>query len=151
MTTVYDVPAEPLIERAAKKLKETKAVSTPEWAAFVRTGAHTEKPPEHPDWWFVRSAAVLRKIYLQGPIGTERLAAEFGGKRDRGSSPYHAVKGSRKVIRAILQQLQESGLVENVDGAKGRRVTSKGMSLLDNAAHDIRKDIEAKVPELAKY
>ena len=148
MTTVYDVPAEPLIRAAAGKLKSEKAVEPPVWAAFVTTGIHAEKPPVEADWWHTRAAAVLRKVYLMGPIGTERLRAEYGGPRDRGSKPNRAKRGSGSVIREALQQLEAAGLVENVKG-EGRRVTAKGRSLLDNTAHDVRKTLE--VPGLQKY
>jgi len=148
MTTVYDVPADPLIRSVAGKLKDEKAVQPPAWAPFVTTGIHAEKPPVEADWWHVRTAAVLRKVYVMGPIGTERLRAEFGGSRDRGAKPNRAKKGSGSVIREALQQLEKAGLVENVKG-EGRRVSARGRSLLDNTAHDVRKTVE--VAGLEKY
>lgn len=148
MTTVYDVPADPLIRGAAEKLKAETAIAPPAWAAFVTTGIHTHKPPVEADWWHVRAAAVLRKVYVLGPIGTERLRSEFGGFRDRGSKPNRATKGSGSVIRESLQQLEKAGLVENVKG-EGRRVSAKGRSLLDNTAHEVRKTLE--IPGLEKY
>jgi small subunit ribosomal protein S19e len=27
----------------------------------------------NPDWWFVRAASMLRKLYLRGPIGVSRM------------------------------------------------------------------------------
>ncbi len=148
MTTVYDVPAEPLIKSVAAKLKSESAIAQPEWGAFVTTGIHTEKPPVDVDWWQIRAAAVLRKVYVLGPIGTERLRAEFGGPRDRGSKPNRAKKGSGSVIRESLQQLEKAGFVENVKG-EGRRVSGKGRSILDNSAHEVRKTLE--VAGLEKY
>jgi small subunit ribosomal protein S19e len=151
VTTVYDVPADPLIRHAAAKLKDVQQVQAPDWATYARTGAHTQKAPDDPAWWHVRAAAVLRKVYTLGPIGVERLSSEFGGKRDRGSAPYHAVKGSRSVTRTLLQQLEEAGLVTGAENRKGRQITGAGKKLLDNAAHDVRKDATVKVPALAKY
>lgn len=148
MTTVYDVPAEPLIRAAAGKLKGEAAMTPPEWAPYVTTGIHTEKPPVDADWWHVRAAAVLRKVYLMGPIGTERLRSEFGGARNRGVKPNRAKQGSGSVIREALQQLEKGGFVENVKG-EGRRVSAKGRSLLDNTAHEVRKTLD--VPGLEKY
>ena len=150
MTTVYDVPATPLIQHVAEKLKGEKAMQPPAWAPFVTTGIHAEKPPVEADWWHTRAAAVLRKVYVMGPIGTERLRSEFGGSRDRGSKPNRAKKGSGSVIRESLQQLEKAGLVENVKG-EGRRVSAKGRSLLDNAAHEVRQTIQVNIAGLAKY
>lgn len=148
MTTVYDVPADPLIRKAADKLKAEKAIQPPQWAAFVTTGIHCEKPPVETDWWHTRAAAVLRKVYVMGPVGTERLRSEFGGARDRGAKPNRAKKGSGSVIRESLQQLEKAGLVENVKG-EGRRVSAKGRSFLDNAAHEVRQTLE--IAGLEKY
>ena len=150
MTTVYDVPATPLIKAVAEKLKAEKAVTPPAWAPFVTTGIHSEKPPVEADWWHVRAAAVLRKVYVMGPVGTERLRSEFGGARDRGSKPNRAKKGSGSIVRESLQQLEKAGLLEAVKG-EGRRVSAKGRSLLDNAAHEVRKTLEPTIAGLAKY
>ena len=148
MTTVYDVPATPLIQQVAAKLKGENAIQPPQWAPFVTTGIHAEKPPVEADWWHTRAAAVLRKVYVMGPIGTERLRAEFGGSRDRGSKPNRAKAGSGSIVRECLQQLEKAGFVENVKG-EGRRVSAKGRSLLDNSAHEVRQTLA--IPGLAKY
>jgi small subunit ribosomal protein S19e len=150
MTTVYDVPPNLLIERLEKKLKSEAGLKPPDWATFVKTGTHKEKAPVQPDWWYSRLAAILRKTYLYGPIGSSRLAAEFGGKKDRGSAPYIAVRGSRSIARTCLRQLQENGLIESKDH-KGRVVTPKGRKLLDNLAHEILLELTKEKSELKKY
>jgi small subunit ribosomal protein S19e len=139
MTTAYDVPAESLIKNVAVKLKKEFKLEPPEWAMWVKTGAHKERPPEDNDWWFVRTASILRKIYLRGPIGVSRLRGMYGGKRDKGVKPYRHMKGSGSIVRKALQQLEKAGLVEAVEG-KGRRVTSQGQSVLDNVAYEIAKE-----------
>jgi small subunit ribosomal protein S19e len=136
MVTVYDVPSEKLIAKAAGKLKEINGITPPEWADFVKTGRHTEKAPTQVDWWYTRAASVLRKVYTKGPIGTSRLAAEYGGFADRGSRPNHAVKGSRSIARKCLMQLESSGLVAK-DKNNGRIVTAKGQALLDAVAKEV--------------
>lgn len=151
MTTVYDVPAKPLIDRIASDLEDEDAVEPPEWAPFVRTGAHKERPPEEQGWWFTRTAAVLRKVYIEGPIGVERLASHYGGKRRADVSPHHAVKGSRNILRTVLQQLEEVGYLEQNDQEGGRQVTPEGQSYLDNLSHDVQQDLVDDHPELAKY
>ena len=65
MTTAYDVTADTLINRMATELKSIPEILPPDWAPFVKTGVSRELPPENPDWWYIRSAAVLRKyIYV---------------------------------------------------------------------------------------
>lgn len=136
MVTVYDVPPEKLILKTAAQLKQIDTIKVPDWAEFVKTGRHTEKAPAQPDWWFTRSASVLRKVYLKGPIGTSRLSAEYGGFADRGSKPNRAVKGSRAIARRCLIQLEQSGLIAK-DKKNGRVITPKGQALLDKMAKEV--------------
>ena len=136
MTTAYDVPAEQLIKKIADKLKEELKISPPEWSKWVKTGVHKERHPDNPDWWHIRAAAILRKVYMRGPIGVERLRALFGGKRDRLIKPYKSRKGSGSIVRKALHQLEEVELIATVEG-KGRTVTPKGQSTVDNIAHEI--------------
>ena len=116
MVNVYDVPAQQLIVRVAEKLKDDGKIRSPEWSNYVKTGVHKEKAPTQNDWWYFRVAALLRKVYVKGPIGVSRLSAEFGGKVDRGSKPYRARQGGRAITRTALKQLEEIGLVANEKG-----------------------------------
>jgi small subunit ribosomal protein S19e len=136
MVTVYDVPSDKLIENVSQKLKDSGSVNPPEWADFAKTGVHTEKAPMQADWWYTRSASILRKVYIKGPIGTSKLAAEYGGFVDRGSRPNKAAKGSRSIIRKSLMQLESAGLVAK-NKNNGRIITPKGQALLDNAANEV--------------
>jgi small subunit ribosomal protein S19e len=145
-----DVPASALLPKLATELRSRQAVNPPDWAAFVKTGVHKQKAPTQPDWWYLRSASVLRKIHLKGPVGVEHLAEEYGGKRDRGSAPYHARTGSRSVTREIVQQLQSAGLVAP-EKNRGRRLTPQGQKLLAIISRDVLKGLAEKQPELAKY
>lgn len=150
MVTVYDVPPRALISRLAERLKSDERLNPPEWADFVKTGVHKRKAPIQEDWWYVRVAAVLRKVYIKGPIGVERLSSEFGGSVDRGVKPYKAKKGSRAIVRTALKQLEELGYVVNEKG-KGRSVSPPGRSLLDNVSHEVFNELARSDVELAKY
>jgi Ribosomal protein S19E (S16A) len=149
MTTVFDVPAMELIEKVAGILKENENFVPPEWAKNVKTGVHKELPPNNDDWWYIRTAAVLRKIYTDGPIGIERLRSVYGGKKDNGSHPYHKAKGSGSIARKTVQQLEAAGYLQKVKD--GRTVSGKGRSMLDNAANELKQELIEKIPELAKY
>ena len=150
MTTAYDVPAKELIDELAKKIQNEKAIEKPENSSFLRTGIHREKPPENPDWWYTRCASILRKIYINNSIGVEHLRAEYGGKRNRGSKPSRARMGSGAIARRALQQLEKAGYVTKVKG-KGRILTPKGRSILDNTSHDVLKNVGSYYPGLDKY
>ena len=135
MTTVYDVPAEKLISRVAAELKEKPEITAPEWAAFAKTGAHKGMPPEDSDWWYTRAAAVLRRVYLDGPVGVERMRSAYGGSKNRGSKPNKTVKGSGSVLRKAVQQLEKAGYI--AQQKSGRVVTPAGASFLDGVAYSI--------------
>lgn len=149
MTTVYDVPALELIEKVAGILKENEKIVPPKWAEYVKTGVHKELPPTADDWWYIRCAAVIRKIYTDGPIGIERLRSVYGGKKDNGSSPFHKAKGSGSIARKTVQQLEAAGFLQKVKA--GRIVSPQGRSLLDNASHELKQELIEKIPGLAKY
>lgn len=150
MATLYDVPAEALIEAVAAELEDR--IDQPDWAAFTKTSSDRELPPQQEDFWFVRTASVLRKVAMRGPIGVERLATGYGGSK-AGTTRYrvsgdHHVGGSRKIVRTALQQLEEEGFVETAKG-EGRRVTDEGRSFLDGVAGDVLEELDR--PELEKY
>jgi len=156
LPTPYDVPPDKLIERLARYLKrEVEAVRPPEWAIFVKTGSHVQRPPQDPDWWYVRCASLLRKLYIHGPIGVERLRSMYGGRKDRGHRPEHHRKAGGSIIRKALQQLEAAGLVQKVTDAKGhvigRTLTPEGRSLLDRIATEVKRELEKVMPELRKY
>lgn len=150
MTTVFDVPSKELIDEIAKKLENDNVISLPEANSFSRTGVNKENPPENKNWWYVRCASILRKIYISNGIGIEHLRAEYGGKRNRGVKPYKARSGGGSIIRRAVQQLEKAGYVTRIKG-KGRVLTPKGRSFLDNTSHDVMKNVEGYIPELKKY
>ena len=151
MTTPYDIPASQFIEKLAKYLRDNvEEVQPPDWAHVAKTGSHVEKQPQNPNWWYTRSASILRKVYTYGPIGIERLRADYGGRKDFGVKPEHAVKAGGSHIRKILQQLETAGFI-HIEGLKGRKLSTKGRKLLQEIAEDLQKELVKTVPELTKY
>lgn len=137
MSTVYDVPADQLIPTIAEELKKAKEITPPDWAQYVKTGTHKERRPTNPDWWYIRCASILRRLYVKGPTGVARLRTAYGGRKRRGVRPNHFAKGGGSIIRKALQQLEQAGLVEHEKGT-GRQLSSKGRSFLDRLAHMMR-------------
>jgi len=151
LPTPYDVPAQIFINKLAQYIKDNiDHVTPPSWAPYVKTGSYATRQPQNQGWWYTRCASLLRKTYMNAPIGVERLRAKYAGRKDRGVRPEHVRKGAGSNIRKLFQQLEEAGLVENVKG-QGRVLTSEGRRLLDTMATEIKKELEKKIPELAKY
>lgn len=120
-----------------EELKKFPEIKVPHWAKFAKSSAANERPPEQKDFWFIRSASILRRLYIDGPIGVSRLRTYYGKRKRRGRRPAISFKASGKIIRTILQQLEKSGLVQTVKG--GRALTPKGRSLLDKIANELKR------------
>jgi small subunit ribosomal protein S19e len=151
LTTPHDVPASKFIEKLAKYLKENvEEVQPPTWASAAKTGIHTEKPPQNPNWWYTRGASVLRKVYIHGPIGLEKLRADYGGRKGFRVTPEHAAKAGGSSIRKVLQQLEAAGLIQTVR-PQGRKMSPKGRKILQEVAEDLHKEMAKTIPELKKY
>ena len=151
MTTIYDVPASKLTENLAKYLKDNvDELSPPSWANIVKTGSHVHNQPQNLNWWYIRCASLLRKIYVHGPIGLEKLSAEYGGRKDHGVKPHHAAKAGGAIIRKALKQLEAAGLIE-ISRPRGRRMTREGRKLLRELAQVLSKELFKEIPELEKY
>ena len=152
MPTIYDCDPSELVEKAGEELKKIEAIKPPDWAPFVKTGVHKERPPVNNDWWYVRAASVLKQIYRYGPIGVSKLRIKYGGKKNKGVKTEHFYKGSGSIIRKIVQQLEKEGFVKKDLKSlhKGRSLTAKGKKFLNDVAGKISKVTVKEVPEQKK-
>jgi small subunit ribosomal protein S19e len=152
MTTLYDAPPEEVIEALAETLTDEDAIEQPDWLEFTKTGHDRELPPQQEDFWARRSASLLRKVAIDGPVGVGALKSEYGNSK-QGTNRYqvrpkHKSEGSGNIIRTALQQLEDAGYVETAEG-EGRTVTSDGHSLLDETATEVLESLDD--PELNRY
>ena len=149
MAKVNDVSPDVLINRLADLLKN-EDIPAPSWTPFVKTGAHADKPPQNRDWWHIRCASIMRKIYLHGPIGINELRNVYGGDRPSGYGAAHHKDASGAIIRNAIQGLEKLGYVEKVE-KKGRIISKQGMQKLDRLATEILKELIAENPKLKIY
>jgi small subunit ribosomal protein S19e len=151
LITPHDVPASKFIEKLAKYLKENiEEVQPPSWATFAKTGSHVEKQPQDPDWWYIRGASLLRKVYVHGPIGLEKLRSDYGGRKGFSVRSNHASKSGGSNIRKLLQQLEAAGLIQTTRPS-GRCMAPKGRKILQEVSGDLHKETVKTIPELKKY
>lgn len=140
---IYDVPASFIIEETAEKLKTE--ITQPAFVPFVKTGVQAERAPQREDWFYMRMASILYRAYKWGNIGTERLRTYYGGRKNRGVKREHHYKASGKIIRSAVQGLEKAGYLEKAQ-PKGRKVSSKGLKLLNEMSK-----VAAKNAETGKY
>jgi small subunit ribosomal protein S19e len=149
MAKVYDVPADILIKRLAATLKN-EDIPAPSWIPFVKTGAHADKPPQDREWWHIRCASIMRKIYLHGPIGINELRNDYGGGKPSGYGAAHHKDAGGAIIRNAIHGLEKLGYVEKIE-KKGRIISKQGMQKLDRLATEILKELITDNPQLKVY
>ncbi len=137
MVNAQEAEASDLINKVKEKLKDEEEIEKPEWAKHAKTSSYKERRPDQPDWWYTRAASILRRIYIQGPQGVEPLRSWYGGKKKKGRRPPKHQKASGKIIRTLLQQLENAEYLEKTD--EGRKITPQGKSLLDQTTNEIKK------------
>ncbi len=135
MTSVYDVPAQELIAKVANDLKSK--IKAPEFSEYVKTGVSRERSPDDKDWWYTRIASMLRTFYTKNALGVNILRGYYGGAKRRGAAPTKHEKGSGKITRLAVQELEKLGYLQKTE--KGRIITLKGRQYLDNFAKDLTK------------
>lgn len=136
---VYEIDAQEFNGKLAEALKSVEEFQEPEWAQFVKSGPAKERPIDDPDFWYKRSASILKQIYKKGTIGVSRLRTKYGSKKNRGFKPEEFRKASGKIIRTILQQSDKAGFTEigkTMRGIKskkaGRQFTQKGKEFMES-------------------
>lgn len=133
--TVKDVPADTFVEALAAHFKKNDKISVPAWADIVKTAAMKQLPPTSEDWYYIRAAAIARRVYVRGASPND-LAKAFGGAKKNGVRRSHWSKASQGLCRKILQELEAIGLVAKTDKG-GRRITKNGQRELDTIARQI--------------
>ncbi len=134
------VSKQELIPALAEKLKSV--LEKPEWADFVKTGIHNERPPIDENWWFMRGASILLKVKDLGPIGVSKLRTRYGGRKNRGVKPEKFKRASGNHIRKLLQQLEKNDLLKSADKNskhKGKVITPKAQSMIAQTSKTIEK------------
>lgn len=135
---VYELDAHEYNKKLAEALKQIPEFESPEWVEFVKSGPAKARPIEEDDFWYKRSASILRQIYKKKIVGVNRLKTKYGSKKNRGYQPEEFRKSGGKIIRVILQQSDKAGFTEiaktvrGVRGRKpGRQLTPKGKEFLE--------------------
>ncbi len=138
MNPVYEMQANEYNLKLAEALKNVPEFKEPEWARFVKSSPSKERPIDDDDFWYKRTASILRQVYKRGFLGVNRLKTKYGSKKNRGYAPERFMKAGGKIIRTILQQADSAGFTEIVKPNKGvksqkpgRRITQKGKEFLE--------------------
>merc|ERR1712127_500722 len=129
--TVKDVPADEFIKRQPK-------FDVPKYHDIVKTGVIKEFAPYDEDCFYVRSASILRKVYLRKGTGVGALKKWYGGSNGthRGTRKAHFSTASGAIIRKACFELEKLEMMDKA-GDGGREITSKGRAEMDRIAGNI--------------
>ncbi|MDE1865425.1 MAG: 30S ribosomal protein S19e [Candidatus Micrarchaeota archaeon] len=134
MSNVYEVKSADLVRIASQRLKEK--MKKPTYVDYVKSGPSKERVPQDRDFWFTRSASILRQVYLNGPIGVSKLRTRYGSRKDHVVHRHHHMKAGGSIIRDALIELERLKLVQNTK--EGRVITPQGRSFLDKIANELK-------------
>lgn len=135
---------------AAKLRSSYPQLTPPSWAKFVKTCPARLGPPTDPDWWYTRSASIMRKLALKGSMGLRDFEVNYGGKASTGRKPEKFVPAAGGHVRRILKSLELAGLVER-DAKKMRVLSMQGYVLTRKVADELLSSAVSKEPLLSLY
>lgn len=148
---IFSKDSEKFITALAEKLKGMPEFVVPEWVLLVKSGTSRQRPPVNSDFWFIRTASILRQLYIRGVVGVGKLRTKYGSRKDRGGCPAEFRKAGGKIIRLILQQSEKAGLVEKVNKFQhGRKLSQKGKDLLDSIKVEEKKGLDFKASKVER-
>lgn len=147
---VFDVPATRLIQEIALDLESKFNVPKPAFIDFVKTGAQRERAPQQSNWYYVRMASILYRIFKEGPLGVGSLRTYYGGRKSRGVRPHRFRKASGKIIRFCLQELEKLGFIQKDKNKKGRIIAGRGHSYLVKKSVELGKKLKEEEAFLAQ-
>eukprot|EP00999_Lentomonas_sp_LEN2_P001210 NODE_2226_length_621_cov_309.123482_g2176_i0.p2 GENE.NODE_2226_length_621_cov_309.123482_g2176_i0~~NODE_2226_length_621_cov_309.123482_g2176_i0.p2 ORF type:complete len:154 (+),score=38.14 NODE_2226_length_621_cov_309.123482_g2176_i0:77-538(+) len=133
---VKDVSHADFISAAAAQFKREGQLELPKNWEFQKMASWKQYSPYDQDWFYIRTASLLRRLYVRGGTGIGGLQKHYGGARKRGVCPVHHADASAGVIRHCLHQLENKGLVEH-DENGGRRVSKSGRKMCDQIAQRV--------------
>ena len=86
----------PLAHRVSDAARSQQPASAAATAAALGRG----------DWYYIRAAAIARRVYLRNGIGVSVFKRIFGGRRMRGTIPERFQSSSGSIARHILTEVR---------------------------------------------
>ena len=112
MTSVFELNSQEYNLKLAEALKSIPEFKQPEWSLFVKSGTAKERPIDDEDFWYKRSASILRQIYKKGVVGVNRLRTKYGSKKNRGARPEKFFKASGATMVASQPRVWLAGSIQ---------------------------------------
>eukprot|EP00792_Barthelona_sp_PAP020_P001224 TRINITY_DN1195_c0_g1_i1.p1 TRINITY_DN1195_c0_g1~~TRINITY_DN1195_c0_g1_i1.p1 ORF type:complete len:150 (+),score=24.52 TRINITY_DN1195_c0_g1_i1:51-500(+) len=138
--TLKDVSADNFIAACSEELRNKEnIINVPEYAHIIKTAPSKEHGPYDPSWYYIRAAAVLRRVYIRPNTGVGAFSKAFGSKARFGHARNHFATASRGIIRNILQQFENAGYMTKTSDKGARMLTPAGRKFCDQIAVKVQK------------
>lgn len=134
--TVKDVDQDKVVTGVAQFLKKSGKLRVPDNMDIVKTSKSKELSPSNNDWFYIRCASILRRMYHKGPIGVGGVKKLYGDRKRNGVCPSHFCRADGAVSRRAVQALENIKLIEKHPEG-GRKLTAQGQRDLDRIASQI--------------
>lgn len=79
-TSIKDVDQHEAVKQIAHFLKKSGKVKVPEWSDIVKLGANRQLAPIDPDWYYIRTASIARRLYIRSPTGKHSQLTKLQAK-----------------------------------------------------------------------
>lgn len=114
-------------------------IELPRHVDLMKTATFKELPPLDLDWFYTRTAAVARRVYMRAGLGMKDFRRTFGGRSFAKGRvmPEHFKLAAGGNIRHALQQLEKMGIVAKCPDNHGRKMTVEGRRLMDLVARSV--------------
>ncbi|XP_057614587.1 40S ribosomal protein S19-like [Chionomys nivalis] len=129
--TVKEVNQPEFVRALAAFFKKSAKLKVSEWVDTVKLAKHKELAPYDKNWFYTRAASIACHLYQHGGAGVGSMTKIYGGWQRNGVRPSHFSRGSKSVVRHILQALEGLKMVEK-DQDGGHKLTPEEQRDLDS-------------------
>ena len=140
--TLRDVSGAKWVKAMAAHLKQSGKLFVPNCTELMKQSHANERAPQNPDWFFLRCAAVLRRVYVRPGTGYGGLSKAFGLKKNNGSRPEKPIKASRGLLHWACRSLEGLKLLQK-GKESGRVLTREGRRKCDAIAFNVKSGRKA--------
>lgn len=135
--TVRDVPANKWCKAVAQQLKREGKIFVPTCSDLTKTSHGRERAPQSNDWYYMRCASVMRRIYVRPGTGYGGLSKAYGNLKNRGCKPERTIRAATGPLHWACKSLEGLKLITKGKG-KGRVMTPAGKKLADTVAFNVK-------------
>ncbi|RVD92615.1 40S ribosomal S19 [Tubulinosema ratisbonensis] len=113
---VFKLKAADFNSKLSTMLKTNKLIKEPENVDILKTCYAKQRAPSDPNWFFNRTASIIRCLATaKDGLTVKYFANRYGCSKNFGRRPSHHVKASAGLIKKIVAGLQEINWVERKD------------------------------------